>query len=121
MKTMTWRVLIALLLCLALPASRAAAEMGAGFFDGNDLFEWCTTRDALCTGYVAGISDELTDLEAIGAVTVTVCEPKEVKVKQMAEVVTRYLEKHPETRDRQASELVYRALVEAWPCKRGGR
>jgi hypothetical protein len=111
---MTRLLLLLLPLVCLVPPALAADDAVHGFFDGNDLLRWCTSKDALCTGYVAGVSDELSRNGP------TVCRPEHVTVEQLRELVTRYLERHPEERQLQASSLVVGAMRDAWPC-RGGR
>jgi hypothetical protein len=45
------------------------------------------------------------------------CADKNVTLKQMFDVVTRYLAAYPETRHLAAASLVAHALAEAFPCK----
>ena len=111
---MTRLLLLLLPLFCLVPPARAADDAVHGFFDGDDLLRWCTMKDALCTGYVAGVSDELSRNGP------SVCRPAHVTVAQLRDLVTLYLEQHPEERRLQASSLVVGALRDAWAC-RGGR
>jgi len=82
--------------------------------DGHFLLAMClkqprTFGSGYCIRYAAGVSDTLGS---------TMCAPTRIKNIQIKDIVVRYLQAHPETRDRAAIDLVGDALIEAYPCQR---
>lgn len=105
-----------------LPALLVAVALGgatwqsAHAFSGDDLTRVCTdkdkTREALCVGYVSGVSETLTSvLQTSG-----ICAPDSVSLGKLITVVVDYVNAHPEERQGSAVPLVWSALVDAWPC-----
>jgi hypothetical protein len=111
----------ALVAVALLTASAARAE----FFDGNWLngnragylaiqrgakdgptFQ----QSAYFVGYVAGVADILQGI--------TSCPPANATVRQVAAVVSKYMEDNPELWARSADSLVSAALLGAFPCSR---
>ena len=60
-------------------------------------------------GYVTGVFDQLLDI--------TIDPPEGITAGQVADIVQKYLEEHPESRHERGSWLVTRALIEVWPKK----
>ncbi len=128
------RVLLGFCLPIMLPSlSGQLKETGrrVSLTDGNELYSWCraykdvartkeegfyidsennsTAFDAgMCMGYVRGIVDSLPAGEGFSP------GPK-VRLTQYADIVFKYLDEHPELRDRQAGILVASALSQAFP------
>ena len=88
------------------------------FQTGNILLENCHKdggyRQALCEGYISGVTDVLAFNPVSGWRS---CSPKEVTKEQTRDVVKAWLEKHPRRRHYSAFGLVAEALAEAFPCK----
>ncbi|HVM98592.1 MAG TPA: Rap1a/Tai family immunity protein [Caulobacteraceae bacterium] len=106
---------------LAAPAAAADLE----FFTGQSLYAQCSakpadadfaTRNALCTGYVVGISDAQQAAQGMGGPQ-RVCFPAGVTAAQMVVAVTAFLDAHPEKRPLAAQDLVVEALSAQSPCK----
>jgi len=111
------RILIATLGLLAV-----ATSASADFFDGNKLVlhmreyekaergdrgtQW--ERSGQYMGYVVGVHD--------AAEGVLVCSPANATVGQVAAIVAKYLNAHPEEWSRPAHFLVTVALMSAFPC-----
>lgn len=104
----------------------------AGFFSGNDLYEICRdngARTANCIHYVTGAVDQLLLLKQTpthdGKSTVLTASgpqcgfylPDGVTNSQLTDVVVKYLSDHPETRQWDASMLVWNAIHDAFPCR----
>jgi hypothetical protein len=64
--------------------------------------------------YVEGVSDSSDAMRAIN--NSSSCSPTGAPIKQIADVVLKYLNQHPEQRHLSASMLVITAIGEAW-CK----
>ena len=85
--------------------------------DGVNLTTACMSKAAndamidevLCTGYVEGIADFLSE-DAI-------CVPPEVAGKQLVEVTMQYAEKHQEILHQPASRFVANALKAKYRCR----
>lgn len=107
---MTIRVALLLSLCLWSPA------LAGSFNNGNELHTRCSENgfaEGYCFGYIAGISDVLSNA-AIG--DFNACQPKDVTVQQVVDVVKKYLKENPQDRHFTANSLVAYALSEAFPC-----
>jgi hypothetical protein len=129
--------LLGILVAGSLLCSSAHAE----FFQGNNIYKYCTSDRAIVVKYAAGAIDKSTKdfasiglfwshlfkaveqekldsamQEAKGAVR-GYCEPNGVNLAQAADVFCKYLKDNPADRHKAASELLDIALSEAWPCK----
>lgn len=128
------KILLGFCLVVTLPSlSGQLTETGkrVSLTDGNDLYQWCQAyKEAVklkgegfsvdatetstafkaghCMGYVRGIVDSL---PAGGDFSPG---PK-VKLTQYIDVTFKYLDEHPELRDKSARILVEDALVNAFP------
>jgi hypothetical protein len=113
-----------LLVTVALPCLMVGGAATAAFFDGNKLFQECqggddprqseqgdpgkSTEWGECLGYILGVEDAL-DGTAF-------CLPDGVRSRQVRDIVTLWLQGHPETRHYEAQSLVITALKEKFPC-----
>ena len=113
-----------------------AAPAKADFVNGNDLFDHCNVErsDDLhdvktmhCVGYIAGAADGLINGNVFGQVLAGreddtidfICVPDRVTAGQMKDVVVAYLSGNPAERHENASVLIAKALLRAWPCRAG--
>lgn len=94
-------------------------------FTGNDLLEYCSAKvdrrpylNGVCDGYIYGTHDTLMDMfTSFPKETILhYCPPKEVTTGQIAKVVMKYLEKHPEQLHEKADFLIHKAVQKAFPC-----
>jgi hypothetical protein len=94
-------------------AAFASSPATAGFQSGNDLYGICKNADVsapwVCLGYAEGAFDAYSSWGMY-------CAPNGVEAGQVRDVLTRYLENHPENRQNAAAELSIRAFSQAWPC-----
>jgi hypothetical protein len=92
------------------------AQDSGSFVSGNDLYEKCnsesgTVSHGICGGYITGIADLLNNAGKL-------CIPHQmVTVRQLLDIVVKYLREHPEERNISASLLVVLALHDSFPCK----
>ena len=113
------RTAIALLVMLLV-----GAPVRGGFYDGNELkvglelFRSMASQRLKLTehieggkalGYVLGVADSAS-WESVA------CAPANVTAGQLADVVLKYLQDHPEERHKAAVGLVATALINAFPC-----
>lgn len=102
--------------CLSLAAMSVSAQ-GVTYYTGNQLMEWNSSNTAFdkgrFMGYVVGIVDAKSrDWES----TRLSCVPSGVTVKQLQEVVRKYLKQNPQEWHLEADLLVTFAMMEAFPC-----
>lgn len=100
----------AMVFLLALPAGALPAS--AQYQTGNSLYEYCdrgaeTFFEGVCAGYIIGVIDSATS----GA-----CLPQKVPIRQLIDVVHKYLQDAPRERHFVGALLVSLALMEAFPC-----
>ena len=99
-------------------------SMGSAAWTGNDLQKYCADEDDgytfnLCRGFIRGAFDGHNVVSAIYKKDDVFCLPEEVTVGQVAKVVLKYLENHPEMLHEMAVGVVYAALFRAFPCEDG--
>jgi hypothetical protein len=105
-----------------LGAVLVVGDAKAEFFTGEQLREICESPSSAgqswqCVGYVEAIADVMGHAMYEGW---RACIPTDERVTgaQAADVVTKYLRAHPDWLRFTASDLVARALAEAFPCPR---
>lgn len=101
----------------------SAAQMTAVFWTGNELYSACigdTESKLRCASYVAGVADGVAGAQMVAEpAPYRLCIPvNAVSRLQIMDVATKFLRDNPADRHRAAAVLVYRALVEAYPCTR---
>lgn len=96
--------------------------------DGNELLSACKQFikeegdfDAFhagkCTGLVRGVSDTVFFYRSILKKDEMFCEPDSITNGQRARIVVKYLEDNPKLLNQRDVALVWRALMDAYPCK----
>jgi hypothetical protein len=107
----------ALLVCTSVSAR-------AGFFTGNEIYDFCTASPPFARGYILGVAD-LNDVNfgiidpSTGKPVVPeryICIPSGAVAQQAMDIARKYLGDHPESRQQSAPKLIYQALLEAWRC-----
>ena len=94
----------------------AATVPGMGFKTGDTLLEMCRVNRSQCIDFVAGASDAIGGLQAIGATPVLICIEPGATVDQLTDVVVKWLEAHPPARKDGAGGLIWASLAETFPC-----
>jgi hypothetical protein len=120
------------LVCAALvvSASGAAAQLQTGDTSANAILVGCQalvqgrTANAqlyalgnLCAGIVIGIASVGQNLSPPEWQS---CAPATSNAQQLAQVVVKYIEAHPQRMHEDFRRLTVEALHDAWPCKSGG-
>lgn len=110
MKLKQWLIIIA--------ASWPTVALSAGdtFVTGNHLLDECSRRSQFCTGYIAGLTDEMLVFDVLNKQR-TACLPDTVLLGQLEDIATNYLRAHPEGRHHNAGSTITFALIKAFPCK----
>jgi len=115
---------VALLLSALMPSVSSAGEEGivVSGLKGHDLLHLCTSQAGssevnFCFGYIEGIRDGLVWLAAARKSKATVAIPEKATKEQLAGVIVKYLNDHPERQQRSAGILVLIALKQAFPPK----
>jgi hypothetical protein len=110
--------MIGLLLLVAIGAGKPT-DLVTGMTDGERLYSACRADPSgLCLGYVAGAYDQMQIDEKLGLKDMY-CVPPSATLKQMRDVVTRYLAAHSDKRAYSAAQEVGNAFNDAWPCPPG--
>jgi hypothetical protein len=97
--------------------------MRAFNMSGNDLKEYCdgsrgSAKWALCYGYVLG-TVQAYDNDPTRK-NVLFCIPEEVVMDQILALTRNYLSAHPEQLHYAGNSSVLGAMMNAFPCKKGG-
>lgn len=111
------RVAIVLVAIAALAHSASAQARQPS---GNDMLPGCqdyaagrvTVGSGECTGYFDSVRRAMGELPTVG-----VCVPDGVVQRQMAQVVVKYLNDHPERLQMEMDLLALAAFRLAWPCR----
>ncbi len=89
---------------------------------GRALMEHCasslTVPQTVCNTYIEGLIEghTLSTGAALGKAKFF-CMPPNANTGKARKIVVRYLRKNTAELERNAGELVYQALADAWPCK----
>ena len=94
----------------------------AGFLTGSELKEHCFKtgpyHKGICSGFIMGVFDGVILAEKTWATNSrSICPPKKVKSGQLKEIVVKFLDEETENLSKEASELVWDALILAFPCQ----
>ena len=110
-------------LILLATAGMSPDSARAGFYSGEALLESCTAdrnaRDFFeksyeCVGYVAGAVDAFNTTREVNGLKS--CIPASVTLNQLKGATIDYLRANPDKRTQSASNLVFTATRQAWPC-----
>jgi hypothetical protein len=127
---MSYRLLLASLLPVALLASASPQQEGFDFTaSGNDFLRVCkinegnaTVTNGACLGYVNGVLDGVDLAAGLGAVArketpkKALCLPSESTMGQKYRVVLKFINDHPEKAHLPTNLLILEATAEAFPC-----
>ena len=116
-----WKqTLLALVLAgSSLPASAQGVPVSV-LVNGNEMRDWCTRSDAdarlsTCLGFIMGVLDTITTMQATNQAARQVCVPKGVTPGQAKDVYLAFLNQNPQERHLAASSTFWVARREAWP------
>ncbi|KMS55218.1 hypothetical protein V474_19470 [Novosphingobium barchaimii LL02] len=115
------------LACLALvaPLGLLPVAADASFYTGNELYKVCSAdrgskeyveRTYECIAYITGAIDAFNTTRKVNKLNS--CIPADVTISQLRTVTVDYLEDHPKGRGASASELVFAATRNEWPCSK---
>jgi hypothetical protein len=114
-RTRAFRLSAVIMLGVLLPAAPSLAA----FRDGNGLLQLCTATIGaqmdFCYGYIDAVTDYLVVNNVMG--DISACITTELDDGQLRDLVIRFLRQNPKLRRVAASELIARALAEAFPCQ----
>ncbi|MCF8532423.1 MAG: hypothetical protein K9G48_05435 [Reyranella sp.] len=118
-----WKeILVALLLAgTSLPATAQGVNVTV-LVNGNEMHDWCTSssgnaKASLCLGFIMGVLDTITTLQATNQAARQVCVSRGVTPGQAKDVFLSYLNQKPQERHLAAASIVWVAMHEAWPCR----
>ena len=98
-------------------ATRADTVEAHFFYDGNQLWDSCKSNppDIACQSYVAGVADAMVLSDGwVGGWRA--CFGAHTTRGKITDVVSEWLQSHPEERAYGAPALVVEALADAFPC-----
>jgi len=109
---------------LTLAVTLSISMGSTALWTGNDLLQFCDDEADgstfnLCRGFINGAYDGHNVVSTIYKQDHVFCPPKNVTVGQIAKVVVKHLENHPEKLHEMAVGAVYAALYLAFPCEDG--
>jgi hypothetical protein len=100
--------------CLA--ADKPPNWSSTAFMNGNQLYERCEGQDlfkqGVCTGYILGVMDDLQSTRSLAHLPP--CGSDQITVKQLHDVVVKYLRDNPAQRHYSAVSLAGYAIIKAW-------
>jgi hypothetical protein len=109
---------------LLLAAMVVSGSVLAQGLSGNELWKKCRASDdqayggyastGFCIGYIRGVADVMLLHDVWDR---SLCFPKNVNLRQVRDVVIKYLETYPQMRHSPASLLIADALGDAFPCQ----
>jgi hypothetical protein len=109
---------LALGMVVALPVLAVEARAAGDFFDGNQLYAYCTSsvdyERGLCLGYVEGVVEYMEEVRVSN--NKPHCVPSGTGAKQVLEVVVNYLRNQPQDRSKAPIWSVGLAVMTAWKC-----
>lgn len=101
-------------LVIALSLFPAVAD--ARFYSGNDIMKMCQGSKQSAMGFASGVFDTIKTAQELGFIDPAICNPSEVTLEQITDVMCSHIEKSPEDRDISASAMAWVAFQNAWPC-----
>jgi len=90
------------------------------FLDGNDLHKLCQDYRDNAKTYSIGVADGIMFMFAAGTEkhhVGKICIPENVRSSQLVDVSCNFLVSNPQSRNKQAADLIQHAFNIAWPCK----
>jgi hypothetical protein len=105
---------------VAAVAAYATQPAVAQFYNGNEVYINCTddspVKQGVCSGYVLGTVDGIWTSQELLNQTKILCLPASATVEQVRDVAIRHLANHPSERQYVAASVIWRAMIEAFPC-----
>ena len=86
---------------------------------GADLLELCVSKltipETQCLSFISGVTAG--HPLSVGTGKTFYCFPEDAGVAKAKRVIVKYLKKNAGSLDKDAAELIFRALANAWPCR----
>mgnify|MGYP003125237630 CR=1 FL=1 len=96
----------------------AGSYQNKAFIDGNELLKVCEINDrGACQSYIVGVTDGM--LYFFGDnldKSKTICLPSNVSGSQITDVTIKHVKDHPVSRNLNAAQLIFTAILLAFPC-----
>ena len=95
----------------------------AGFIDGNNLYQagleyYKNNIGERCNWFQNGFYEGYVDGAFDAYYSILICPPNNIKAGQVFDIVFKYLQEHPEIRNKPANIIILKALNKIWPCKK---
>lgn len=85
---------------------------------GADLLELCVSRltipETQCLAFISGVTAG--HASSVVAGKTFYCFPEKAGITKAKRIIVKYLKKNASSLDKDAAELIFRALANAWPC-----
>jgi hypothetical protein len=114
-----------LLVTFGLLIGGAVRADGISTETAHDLYDVCTTRNAVgemfCAGYISGVARMfglVPELYSLPRTGLRWCHTERVSNAQMLQAFKNWHNAHPEKWDMPSELAVITALMDTWPCKR---
>ncbi len=78
--------------------------------------EESSDRNALAKSHCVGLIEPVLEFAEVLPADVRFCTPQAFTIGQAARIVVSYMEKHPESMDKNFEDIAATALHAAWPC-----
>ena len=109
---------------LAAPVAWAGLPTDHSLARSGDLAEACASNvpalRAMCTGYLAAVSDDIERDRSVPRNTV-ICTPPGLELEVYRLAFVTFAAAHPDYRDRSSFDTVKAALAHRWPCPAGSK
>jgi hypothetical protein len=125
MRVLVFVVLLAPVLSVAQESPVAPEELYPQQMSAEELLVACNSgsltnvgrqRRKYCAGFISGVEEALRILRTQHQLEASVCPPKNVTARALADAYRHYAAQHREQLDRPAAEEVLEALAHAFPC-----
>jgi hypothetical protein len=121
------------LMALALVGMLGTVSAAEASYDGNELLGQCQRYIKLvdggaarsdahydagaCGGFVQGVASTSAFYDEFIPIKLKFCTPDTATNSQLVRIVIKYLKDNPKTLNESRTVLVWRALLDAYPCK----
>jgi hypothetical protein len=115
---MKTKLALGMVVVTALLTLAGEARAAADFFDGNQLYAYCTSsvdyERGLCLGYIEGVVEYMEKVRVNN--DKPPCVPAGTEAKQVLDAVVNYLRDQPQDRSKAPIWSVSLAVITAWKC-----
>lgn len=102
-----------------------SCAFGEDVYSGNHMYGHCGAGKSnpvvsnFTVAYVSGVLNTLQSMQGSPNFPKLACFPQGVTFEQARDIFCKYLDEHPEQRNRNSAVLALAAFVQAFPCPKG--